>query len=91
MKAEKNPDQFVRKLRTPAHIIYIVLPLLCWALLAFRWCGLWLTKPWMVGVIVFYYAMAAAYLVFIFIVRMRVIDIAGMFLLLAASLIMWIP
>lgn len=91
MKAEKKPNSFNHKLRIPAQIVYIVLPLLCWALIAFRWCGLWLTQPWMVGVIVFYYALAAAYLVFAFVVRMRIIDIIGLFLLLAASYYMWIP
>jgi len=87
METEKNSGQ----LRIPAHIVFIALPLLCWGLLAFRWCDLWLTRPWMLGVIVFYYALAAAYLAFSFFVRMRVIEIVGLFLLLAASLFMWIP
>ncbi len=91
MKTEKPPNSFVLKLRTPAYIVYITLPLLCWALLAFRWCGLWLTQPWMTGVVVVYYAMAVVYLAFAFVVRMRVIDIIGLFLLLISSLFMWIP
>lgn len=91
MKTDTVSAPLSQKLRVPADIVYITLPLMCWALLAFRWCGLWLTEPWMVGVIVIYYALAVAYLVFAFIVRMRVIDIIGLFLLLAASFFVWIP
>lgn len=80
-----------QKLRVPADVVFITLPLLCWALIAFRWCGLWLTEPWMVGVTVLYYAMAAAYLVFTVMVRMRVVEIVGLFLLLVACIVIWLP
>lgn len=91
MKTDNVTDVFVQKLRVSADIVHIALPLLCWALFAFERSGFWLTQPWMVGVIVFYYALAAAYLVFAFIVRMRVISIVGLFLLLAASLFTLLP
>lgn len=79
------------KLRVPADIVFITLPLLCWALVIFRWCGLWLTQPWLVGLTVVYYALAAAYLVFAVIVRMRIVEIVGLFVLLAACIFIWLP
>jgi hypothetical protein len=90
-KTDADPDQFAQKMRVPADIVHIMFPVLCWALLAFRWNDLWLTKQWMAVVIVAYYALAVTYLIFILFVRMRVIAIVGLFLLLAASLFMWIP
>lgn len=80
-----------QKLRVPADIVFITLPLLCWALIIFRRYGLLVTQPWMVGVTVLYYAVAAAYLVFAVMVRMRVVEIVGLLLLVAASLFMWLP
>lgn len=80
-----------QKLRVPADIVFITLPLLCWALIIFGWNGLWLTEPWMAGVTVLYYALAAAYLVFAVMVRMRVVEIVGLLMLVVASLFMWLP
>lgn len=71
--------------------MHIVFPVLCWGLVALRWSGIWFTKPCVTALIVLYYTIAAAYLISTFIVRMRIIAIVGLFLLLAASLFMWIP
>lgn len=84
-------NQLAHKLRTPALIVHIAFPLYCWALLAFRWSGLWLTQPWMVAVIVLYYVMAIAYLFFIFITRISVVGIVGLFVVIAACIFVWIP
>ena len=91
METEPVSMPLSQKLRVPADIVFITLPLLCWALIIFRSSGLWLTEPWMVGVTVFYYALAAAYLVFTVMVRMRVVEIVGLFLLLFACIFMWLP
>lgn len=89
-----NGDVFNKlaiNLRVPAGIAHIAFPLFCWALVALRWCNIWLTAPWMVGVIVFYYVLAAAYLFFAFIVRMRITGIIGLALVMMAFLFVWVP
>jgi len=98
MKLFSSSNQFAQKMRKPASIVFIIFPLACLTLLAFMWSDIWLTKPWLVGVSISYYGLAVAYLIFTFVVRMRVIAIIGLFLLLAASLLlfaaslfMWMP
>ncbi len=84
-------SRFAKKVRIPAEIVHIAFPLLCWVLVAFSWCKIWLTEPWMLAITVFYYALAAAYLFSIFITRMRITAIVGLFLALLACLFIWIP
>ena len=84
-------SRFAHKLRIPADIVHIVFPVYCWALVAFRWSGLWLTEPWMTAVIALYYVMAAAYLFFTFFTRVRVVGIVGLFIVIAACIFVWVP
>ncbi len=91
MKSETDLGRSVEKMRVPADFVQILFPVLCWALLAFRWSGLWWAEQWMPIVIAIYYVLAVVYLISVFFVRMWVIPIVGLFLLLVASLFMWIP
>lgn len=91
MKSETGLGWFVEKMRVPADLVQILFPILCWALLAFRWSGLWWAEHWMPVVFSVYYVLAAIYLISVVFVRMRVVSLAGLFLLLVSSLFMWIP
>ena len=84
-------SRFAHKLRIPADIVHIVFPVYCWALVAFRWSGLWLTEPWMTAVIALYYVMAASSLFFTVVTHMRVVGIVGLFIVIAACLFGWLP
>lgn len=83
--------QSAPKLRVPADIVHIVFPIMCWALLVLRWCGIWLISPLMTAVIIIYYVLAAAYLFFTFITSVRVIGFIGLFLTLVACFYLWVP
>jgi hypothetical protein len=87
----RNDNKIEQKLSKPAHIVHIAFPILCWALVILRWCGVWFTLPLMTSVIIVYYVLAAAYLFFTFIIRMKVIAIIGLLLTLAACFYLWIP
>lgn len=91
MKDSTAFSRLAQKLRIPAGIVLNVFPILCCALLVFRWCGLWLTEPWLVALIIFYYVIAVAYLFFAVITRMCAIEIIGLFLTLATCYYMWVP
>lgn len=80
-----------QKLHVPADIVHITFPMLCWALLILRWCGIWLTYPLMTAVIIIYYVLAAAYIFFTFMIKMKVIWIIGLLLTFISCLFVWIP
>lgn len=87
MKDISSSNQVAQKMRIPASIVFIALPLLCLVLLIFKWSDIWLTKPWMIGVSVSFYVLSVVYLIFVFIVRMRVIEVIGFLILLAANIL----
>ena len=89
MKIDATHD--IQKLRMPANIVHIALPLICWSLLVLRWCGFWFIEPWVSIVTIVYYALSAAYIALVFFVRMQVMAIIAMLLLLIASFFIWIP
>lgn len=87
MKNISNSNTNAQKIRIPASIVFIVLPLLCLVLLIFKWNDIWLTIPWMIGASVSFYVLSVAYLVFACIFRMRLIEVIGFFILLATNIL----